>query len=117
MCRSGVAECRRVSCVEVAWIRVSQYRIEWEFGIGGMRLVDDLQAFKTECYKQIAKKASPRPGVLAGHFQSELAIPVVMTELTRILDLLVYLWDFEERCQILRKREEYVVERSRRTQL
>jgi len=30
----------------------------------GMRLVDELQAFKTECYKKIVESASPRPGVL-----------------------------------------------------
>ena len=28
------------------------------------RLVDDLQDFKTECYKKIVETASPRPGVL-----------------------------------------------------
>ena len=30
----------------------------------GMLLVDDLQDFKTECYKQLVTKASPRPGIL-----------------------------------------------------
>jgi len=31
----------------------------------GMLLVDDLQDFKTECYKKLVTKASPRPGILA----------------------------------------------------
>ena len=31
----------------------------------GMRLVDELQDFKTECYKKLVETASPRPGVLA----------------------------------------------------
>jgi len=30
----------------------------------GMSLVDELQDFKTECYKKLVTKASPRPGVL-----------------------------------------------------
>lgn len=30
----------------------------------GMALVDDLQAFKTECYKQLVQTAKPRPGIL-----------------------------------------------------
>mmetsp|Transcript_41145 Transcript_41145/g.129290 ORF Transcript_41145/g.129290 Transcript_41145/m.129290 type:complete len:333 (+) Transcript_41145:41-1039(+) len=31
----------------------------------GMALVDELQDFKTECYKELVTKAGPRPGVLA----------------------------------------------------
>ena len=31
----------------------------------GMALVDELQDFKTECYKRLVSKADPRPGVLA----------------------------------------------------
>ena len=30
----------------------------------GMALVDELQDFKTECYKKLVSKASPRPGIL-----------------------------------------------------
>lgn len=30
----------------------------------GMKLVDELQDFKTECYKKLAEAANPRPGVL-----------------------------------------------------
>ena len=30
----------------------------------GMRLVDELQDFKTECYKTLVQTAQPRPGVL-----------------------------------------------------
>merc|ERR1719486_1762297 len=39
-----------------------------------MLLVDDLQDFKTDCYKKIVESASPRPGVLE-LMDSAIAMP------------------------------------------
>ena len=40
----------------------------------GMLLVDDLQAFKTDCYKKLVETATPRPGVLE-LMDSAIAMP------------------------------------------
>lgn len=40
----------------------------------GMQLVDELQAFKTDCYKKLAEKAKSRPGVLE-LMDSAIAMP------------------------------------------